>query len=76
MLISANWEAIPRFVKLAAALALLTILSGVFIRRQKYRTFSLVIAGLSCLMVPFGTVLGVFTLVILSRESVRQLYLR
>jgi len=35
------------------------------------RTFCMVIAALSCLYVPLGTVLGVFTLVVLTRPSVR-----
>jgi len=30
--------------------------------------FSLVVAGLNCLQFPFGTVLGVFTFVVLLRE--------
>lgn len=44
--------------------AVCNLMSGLFIRRRKYRTFSLVIAGLDCLQMPFGTVLGVFTLVV------------
>ncbi len=54
--------------------AILNILSGIFLRTRKYRTFSFVIAGLNCLQIPFGTILGVFTIVVLIRESVRQLY--
>jgi hypothetical protein len=33
-----------------------------------------VVAAVSCLMVPFGTVLGIFTIVILSRDSVKRLF--
>lgn len=33
-------------------------------------------AAILCMFIPFGTILGVFTLIVLSRESVRQLYLR
>jgi hypothetical protein len=50
------------------------LLSGLFIRRKKHRTFSLVIAGLNCVQIPVGTVLGVFTLVVLLRDSVREAY--
>ena len=35
----------------------------------------MVIAGINCLHIPLGTLLGVFTLVVLGRESVRKLYL-
>lgn len=52
----------------------LNLMSGIFIRQRRHRIFSLVIAGLDCLQIPFGTALGVFTIVVLSRESVRQMY--
>jgi hypothetical protein len=34
----------------------------------------MVVAGLNCAQMPLGTVLGVFTLMVLSRESVKSLY--
>jgi len=49
-------------------------LSGWYIREKMHRTFSLFVGGLNCLLVPIGTVLGVFTIIVLSRESVRALY--
>jgi hypothetical protein len=54
---------------------ILTILSGRFIAQRRRRTFSLVVAGLNCLWVPFGTVLGVFAFIVLLRPSVRDGYL-
>lgn len=50
------------------------ILSGVFLRQRKHRTFSIVVAGLNCLQIPVGTTLGVFTIMVLLRSSVRQSY--
>jgi hypothetical protein len=50
------------------------VLSGIFLQRKLHRTFSLIVAGINCLQIPFGTVLGVFTLLVLLRESVRQSY--
>jgi len=50
------------------------VLSGVFLRQKKHRVFSMVIGGLNCLQIPFGTALGVLTIVVLSRDSVRELY--
>lgn len=52
----------------------LLVASARFIQKRKYRTFSIIIAGLSCLMFPFGTILGVFTLMKLLSESVRVVY--
>jgi len=42
-------------------------------RRRRY-LFCLVMAGVECLFMPFGTVLGVFTIIVLMRESVKQLF--
>lgn len=50
------------------------LLSGLYIRAKKHRMFSLVIAALNCIQIPFGTLLGVFTIVVLVRESVMELY--
>jgi hypothetical protein len=45
-----------------------------FLARRKYHLFCLVMAGVECVFMPFGTVLGVFTIIVLTRESVKQLY--
>jgi len=52
----------------------LNVLSGLFILHKRNRVFSLIIGGLNCLQIPFGTALGVFTIIVLSRDSVRELY--
>ena len=52
----------------------LNLISGLRLRARKGRTFSLVVAGMNCLHFPLGTVLGIFTIIILSRESVREVY--
>jgi hypothetical protein len=53
---------------------LLLFKSGRNLKSHSSYTFCLVIAGISCVFVPFGTVLGVFTLVILQRDSVKQIF--
>jgi outer membrane lipoprotein-sorting protein len=52
----------------------INMLSGFFLLQKRNRVFSLIIGGLNCLQIPFGTALGVFTILVLSRDSVRQLY--
>lgn len=42
-------------------------------RRQRH-LFCLVVAAVSCLFMPLGTVLGVFTLIVLMRPSVQALF--
>ncbi len=54
--------------------AALTLIAGRCIARRKHRTFCLVWACVQCISVPFGTVLGVFTILVLSRASVTALF--
>jgi hypothetical protein len=44
------------------------------IKRRKSRTFCMVIAGLSCLEFPYGTLLGVLTFIVLGRASVERVF--
>lgn len=53
---------------------ILNVISGFCLLARKQRIFSMVVAGLNCLHLPIGTVLGVFTLIVLLRDSVRELY--
>lgn len=53
---------------------ILNLLSGVWILRRRHRIFSLVVAGFNCVQIPFGTILGAFTFIVLLRESVREAY--
>ncbi len=59
---------------LVAGIAALTILTGFWIRNRRHRTACLVIAGMSCLTVPYGTMIGVFSLIVLLRPSVKALF--
>jgi len=54
--------------------ALLVLLAGRFLARRRHYTFCVIVAGLSCLSFPFGTALGVFSLVVLLRPSVKPLF--
>ncbi|MBL9180170.1 MAG: hypothetical protein JNM65_19060 [Verrucomicrobiaceae bacterium] len=56
------------------AAVILTVMSGRFIQRRVNRTFSIVVSGFLCLFFPFGTLLGIFTIIVLTRESVARLY--
>jgi hypothetical protein len=51
----------------------LTILSGKRIAQRRSRTFSIVMAAINCLSMPFGTILGIFTIILLTKpEAVAQ----
>ncbi len=48
--------------------------AGQFLGRHTHYTFCLVIAAIECPFMPFGTVLGVFTITVLMRPSVKELF--
>ena len=62
------------FITLGWTFAALIVTTGRFLARHKHYTFCLVMAGIECLFMPFGTVLGVFTILVLVRESVKPLF--
>ena len=62
------------FLLIVEGWGLLNILSGYWISRRRNRAASQVIAALNCLNFPFGMALGIYTLVSLSDDQVRQEY--
>jgi hypothetical protein len=48
--------------------------AGRCLRQRRRHTFCLVMAAISCAFMPFGTVLGVFTLIALSKPSAKSLF--
>jgi len=59
---------------LGVAMAICILIAGRCLSRRKHYTFALVMACIECLFIPFGTILGVFTIIALSRESVKELF--
>jgi hypothetical protein len=57
-------------------LAILAFMTARSLGQRRRRTFCMVMAGITCLSVPIGTVLGVFTLMVLARPSVAALFAR
>lgn len=62
------------FILIGWALSVLIIMAGRKLKGRTSRTLCLVVAGMECILIPFGTVLGVFTLVVLMKESVKELF--
>ena len=56
------------------AFAICLAISGYFLSQHKRWLFCIVMAGVSCIFTPFGTVLGVFTIIVLMRPSVKTLF--
>ncbi len=68
------------FAALAMAIiwtqAFCMFLTGHYLSRRSHYMFCLVITSIECLFVPLGTILGVFTILVLDRDSVKTLFLR
>jgi hypothetical protein len=62
------------FMAMGLGFATCLFLAGRSLQSHTRYTYCLVIAGLSCLFTPFGTVLGIFTLIVLLRPSVQELF--
>ena len=68
--------AIALFIILSGwAVALCILIAGRKIEKRKSWLYCMIIAGIECLFMPFGTVLGVFTIIVLARDSVKQLFM-
>jgi len=62
------------FILAGWTLAALVLIAGRCIARRKHYTFCFVMACVECIFMPFGTVLGVFTILVLNRQSVKGLF--
>jgi hypothetical protein len=62
------------FIVMGWTSAALVFAAGRCLAKRTNYMFCLVVAGLECLWAPFGTVLGVFTIIVLMRDSVKQLF--
>ena len=54
--------------------AIVLAFAGRSLSRLKHYWFAFVVACIECIFIPFGTILGVFTIIVLSRESVKTLF--
>lgn len=62
------------FIVLGWSIAVCIIIAGRKLKQRKSRMFCMVIAGIECIFMPFGTVLGVFTLVALNKDSIKDIF--
>ncbi|HSB11840.1 MAG TPA: hypothetical protein VLM38_20300 [Blastocatellia bacterium] len=62
------------FIILGWALAAANVYVGRCLTRREKHTFCLVVAAVNCINTPIGTVLGVFTIIVLMRPSVKAMF--
>jgi len=58
------------FILMGMALAAVLIAAGFSLRARRRHPFCLVAAAVSCLFMPLGTILGVFTIVLLMKPEI------
>src|SRR6266498_6028345 len=59
---------------LGIAITICILIAGRSLAKHTRYWFAFVMACIECLFLPFGTILGVFTIIVLSRESVKTLF--
>ena len=62
------------FILVGWSIAIAILLAGRFLARRTHYMYCFVVAAIECLFMPFGTVLGAFTIIVLNRTSVRSLF--
>jgi hypothetical protein len=66
--------AVASFVVVSVLAAVHLVLVGVMMRRRRWWTFCYLTGWGECLMFPFGTILGIFTIIVLGRPSVKRVF--
>ncbi|MGN6153128.1 MAG: hypothetical protein ACTHOH_14150 [Lysobacteraceae bacterium] len=62
------------FIACGMTLAGFIAYAGRCLQRRRRHMLCLVVAALACMMMPFGTVLGVFTLITITKPQVKALF--
>ena len=62
------------FIVLGWVFAALVAFAGRNLARRTRYNYCLVMAGIECIFMPVGTVLGVFTIIVLVRDSVKEMF--
>jgi len=74
-LIGGMFVIIPVILMIGAwALAGCILIAGWKLGQHRSYMYCLVVAAIECFFMPFGTVLGVFTIIVLMRPSVKRLF--
>lgn len=55
-------------------IAALIIVAGRKLKQRRAHTFCLVMAAIECMFMPYGTVLGVFTIITLIKDRVKEMF--
>ena len=62
------------FILAGLTFAACLVLAGRFLQQRKHYNFCLFMAGFACIFMPFGTILGVFTIITLMKQEVKAMF--
>lgn len=71
---AAGWGIIAfasMFILMGWVIAVMMLVAGRKLQRRRSHMFCMVVAGIECLFMPLGTILGVFTLVVLTKDAAK-----
>lgn len=62
------------FISIGWTFSICNFYAGKFLKERRNYTFCFVMSCINCAMAPFGTVLGVFGIIVLVRDSVKNIF--
>ena len=62
------------FILIGWCVSACILLAGRKLQRRTSHTFCFLVACVECLFIPFGTILGVFSIIVLNRPPVKELF--
>jgi len=61
-------------ILLGWSMAICILIAGKKLKHRKHRIYCMVVAGIECMFMPLGTILGIFTLIALNKDSIKALF--
>lgn len=61
-------------IVLSLAMAVLTFMAGWRLAQRRARSFCITVAAVNCFFFPFGTILGILTIIVLKRPSIGETF--
>ncbi len=55
-------------------LAVAIALNGYYLKNHKWLNYCMIVSGIETIFMPFGTVLGVFTIILLTKPNIKNLF--
>lgn len=62
------------FITAGMSMAICLAFAGKYLKLRRRHTFCTIVAAVSCAFMPLGTILGVLTLIVLQRPTVKQMF--